>query len=224
MSEQARLQPQVFDPKQEFSIVQRRLPHWSQAGTLSFITWRTSDSIPRRVLESWLADRADWLLQHGIEPDSSSWAAQLRRLAPHLLEEFRERVANRWDEDLDRCHGACLLRQPALARVVGESLLHFHRKRYELTDFVVMPNHVHVLAAFPDEQAMLGQCESWKRFTATSINRALGRKGRFWQQDSFDHLVRSPEQFAQLRSYIADNPRRAGLGPGEFLHWSECES
>ncbi|MBI3823733.1 MAG: transposase [Planctomycetes bacterium] len=88
-------------------------------------------------------------------------------------------------------------------------------------DFVVMPNHVHMLAAFPDQKAMLAQCESWKHFTAVPINRRLGRKGRFWQQDAFDHLVRSEEQFWYLRDYIANNPVQAGLRPSEYMHYSK---
>jgi putative transposase len=83
-----------------------------------------------------------------------------------------------------------------------------------------MPNHVHLLAAFSDEEAMLAQCESWKHYTAGKINRALNRKGRFWQQDGFDHLVRSLEQFEYLQQYIADNPRRAHLTPTEYLLYS----
>src|SRR5262249_42572849 len=94
---------------------------------------------------------------------------------------------------------------------------------YDLTDFVVMPNHVHLLAAFPDETTMLEQCESWKHFTATRINRRLGQKGRFWQQDGFDHLVRSSEQFQHFRHYIADNPRRAHLNRGDFVHYSKAQ-
>jgi type I restriction enzyme R subunit len=58
-------------------------------------------------------------------------------------------------------------------------LRHFDGVRYELSDFVVMPNHVHILAAFPTSDAMLQQCEAWKHFTATKINRVLGVKGRF---------------------------------------------
>ena len=104
---------------------------------------------------------------------------------------------------------------------MADSLLHFDGDRYDLTDFVVMPNHVHVLVAFPDESSMLAQCDSWKHFTTTQINRALGRKGRFWQQDGFDHLVRSVEQFEYLRRYIAENPRRANLQLGEFRHFSK---
>ena len=94
--------------------------------------------------------------------------------------------------------------------------------RYCLTDFVVMPNHVHLLAAFKDGTQMLAQCESWKRFTARKINARLKTKGRFWQPDAFDHLVRSEEQFRFLRRYIADNPIRAKLGNGEFVYWSRA--
>jgi type I restriction enzyme R subunit len=54
------------------------------------------------------------------------------------------------------------------------------------------------------------------------INRALGRKGRFWQQDGFDHLVRSVEQFQYYREFIADNPRRARLGLNEYIYWSKA--
>jgi type I restriction enzyme R subunit len=65
---------------------------------------------------------------------------------------------------------------------------------------------------------MLAQCDSWKHYTATQINRRLHLKGRFWQQDGFDHLVRTVEQFEHLRRYIADNPKKANLHAGEFVH------
>lgn len=85
-------------------------------------------------------------------------------------------------------------------------------------DFVVMPNHVHLLAVFPTAEAMEKQCSSWMHFTAVQINKATGAKGRFWQKEPFDHLVRSPEQYEYLRRYIAENPQKAGLRPGEYLH------
>jgi hypothetical protein len=31
--------------------------------------------------------------------------------------------------------------------------------------------------------------------------------------------VRSPEQFEFLQRYIAENPIKAGLKPGEYLHY-----
>ena len=122
-------------------------------------------------------------------------------------------------EYLDRGYGECVCRQPALAKIVATNLAHFDATRYHLGDYVVMPNHVHLLVCLLGATEIEGQCRSWKRFTAGKINRALGRSGRFWQEVSFDHLVRSPEQFDALRAYIADNPKRANLRAGEFLQY-----
>ncbi|NQT11973.1 MAG: transposase, partial [Planctomycetes bacterium] len=149
------------------------------------------------------------------------WRSQFEQLEPRLQREFHETFSQRWHQELDNCHGACVLRRPELGQIVANSLNHFDGQRYELTDLVVMPNHVHLLAVFRDAGQMLDQCESWKHYTATQINRRLSRKGRFWQQDGFDHLVRSMEQFEYLRRYIADNPVKASLCPGEFVHESK---
>ena len=54
-----------------------------------------------------------------------------------------------------------------------------------------------------------------------AVNRKLGLSGRFWQQDGFDHLVRSVEQFEAPRRYIATNPAKARLQKGEFRHYSK---
>jgi REP element-mobilizing transposase RayT len=207
-----------FDPGAEFTVVARRLPHWSQAGVVAFITWRTWDSIPEDVAATWLRDRASWLAEHGIDPTDPRWRDRLAKFPPADQREFQRAFSDRWQEVLDDCHGACVLRNPELSRIVGDSLQHFDGERYALTDYVVMPNHVHALVAFATEEAMLKQCEGWNHYTAVHINKRLGRKGRFWQVDDFDHLVRSELQFDSLRQYIADNPKRAGLRDGEFLH------
>jgi putative transposase len=84
-----------------------------------------------------------------------------------------------------------------------------------------MPNHVHVLAAFADDDALLATSASWKRFTALELNRQLSRRGMFWQVEQFDHLVRSLEQFEYLRKYIAENPKKARLKPGSYRWYSK---
>ncbi|WP_231741572.1 transposase [Stieleria varia] len=84
-----------------------------------------------------------------------------------------------------------------------------------------MPNHTHLLVAFPNDQEMLRQCESWKRFSARRINALLEQTGRLWMQDGFDHLVRSLEQFEHFRNYIANNPTKANLQPGEWIHYQK---
>ena len=105
-----------------------------------------------------------------------------------------------------------------MAKIVADSLLHFDGERYRMGDFVVMPNHVHMLAAFASAESMRKQFDSWLHYTAFRINQTLGEKGHFWQQEPFDHLVRSTEQYDYLRNYIADNPTKAGLSKGEFIY------
>jgi putative transposase len=101
MSEPSRFAIQVFDPNQNFATIERRLPHWSQAGTVSFITWRTWDSIPKKVLDLWLADRNDWLRRHGIDPKTDGSRVQLEALDPKLQRDLRRQISDRWNEQLD---------------------------------------------------------------------------------------------------------------------------
>jgi type I restriction enzyme R subunit len=213
-----------FDPHSEYSILERRLPHWAQSGVVCFITWRTDDSIPADVLQRWRVERWQWLRRHAINPRATDWRQRLKELKPETQKEFFETFSSKWHNELDASHGACVLKHPNVAKIVAESLQKFDGERYELTDFVVMPNHVHLLATFQNEDLMLVQCEGWKHYQAVQINRAIGSRGRFWQQDGFDHLVRSAEQFDHFRRYIADNPKKARLSVGEYITWSNQSS
>ncbi len=151
---------QVFDHTQDLEITQRKLPHWSQAGTICFVTWRTWDSIPQHVLHEWLQKRAEFLKSCGIDPCAEDWAVRLQKLSVAVQREFRQQLSDRWNENLDACHGDCVLREPEINQLIAKSLMHFDGNRYELTDFVVMPNHVHVLVAFPTEDWLLKQCDT----------------------------------------------------------------
>jgi putative transposase len=212
---------EFFDPTQDVYVHFRKLPHWEQAGATYFITWRTIDSIPRETICRWRAERAVWLRKQRINPLAEDWREQLRKLPLSARRDYHERFTSPWMECLDECHGACLLRRPELSAIVVTSLKHFDGQRYFLGDFVVMPNHVHVLVQLPSEGDLKPCCKSWKHYTARQINELLTSTGRFWQVESFDHLVRSPEQFEYLRSYIARNGAEAQLSPTEY-HYYRC--
>ena len=199
------------------------LPHWFQPGVTYFITFRTDDSMPADVLELWCRRREDWLQRHGIDTRTSKWLDKLHALPTAQLKEFHNSFSRELMAQLDKGHGECVLKRPNMAKIVAESLRYDDGKRYLLGDFVVMPNHVHVLSCLLGETDLEKQCFSWKKYTATRINRSLGRSGRFWQEESFDHLVRSPEQFEYLRKYIAENPIKAGLQEGEYLYWRSSD-
>src|SRR5437879_3839430 len=47
---------------------------------------------------------------------------------------------------------------------------------------------------------------------AAESNKLLGQTGRpFWQDESYDRLVRNANEFQRIESYILQNPVRAGL-------------
>jgi REP-associated tyrosine transposase len=167
----------------------------------------------------WRVQRAAWLRRHEIDPNTLGWRDQIPNLPPSARREFHEMFTGRWLDEMDLCHGACVLRRPELSKVVADSLHHFDQNRYVLGDFVVMPNHVHVLVQFPSIGQLRSQGKSWRTFTARQINATLNQRGPFWQDEGWDHLVRSPEQFAYLRDYIAENPRKARLKDGEYYHY-----
>jgi putative transposase len=211
---------QFFDPKQDFTVAWKALPHWSQAGTVCFITWRTADSLPREAQVRIAMERRELLRRLGLNAEGD-WRQELAKLPPDASSKARWRMFAAWDRQLDLGIGACVLAQPDLSQVVDASLKHFDGERYILTDSVVMPNHVHVLVAFADPDLLLSQPRSWKKFTGRQIQQSLGCSGAFWQVEQFDHLVRSPEQFEYFRKYIATNPERAGLKEGSFRHYSK---
>jgi putative transposase len=209
---------QFFNPNEKVTITRGHLPHWDQEGATYFITWRTADSIPREVWLRWRDERDAWLRQHGIDPAAKDWRRHVEELAEEHRQDFR-RFARALEAELDAGHGECVLRLPHLAALVVGALRFFGGTRYVLGDFVVMPNHVHLLVGGLPRDAMLKQVESWKKWTALRINEALGRRGRFWQDESFDHLVRNEASFGKFRHYIAQNPVKAGLRQGEFVAW-----
>jgi len=207
---------ELFDRKGELTVREGSLPHWYQPGVTYFVTFRTEDSVPQALLRSWHARRDIWLRRHGLDPTRDDWKSKLRA-NPELDDEYHASFTREFMDFLDRGNGDCALRDATLAEIVARGLRHFDGDRYHLGDFVVMPNHVHLLVCLLGLTEIERQCKSWKRFMACEINRALARRGRFWQEESFDHLVRSPEQFEHFQRYIGENPSNAGLRPGEYL-------
>ena len=63
-----------------------------------------------------------------------------------------------------------------------------------------------------------------KGVTAREANSILGRKGEhFWQDESFDHWVRTPAEFDCIHAYIECNPVSAGLAPNpQDWPWSSA--
>src|SRR5258706_8755285 len=112
-----------------------------------------------------------------------------------------------------------LTRDPFPASVRDVILQHCIRddgKRIKLHAAVVMHDHVHlVLTPLRDEQgwpyAMFAILKLIKGVSARSVNKLLGSSGPVWQEESFDHVLRSDESFQAKTEYIRQNPVRRGL-------------
>jgi hypothetical protein len=66
--------------------------------------------------------------------------------------------------------------------------------------------------------------KSLKGITAKRANAMLALTGNpFWQEESYDHLVRHMPEFERVRNYIEENPVRAGLaGQASDYRWSSA--
>jgi type I restriction enzyme R subunit len=158
----------------------------AQAGAVVVVTFRAKDSIPAEVINRWHREKVDWLRSNGVDCEVGLEAAKDRLRVKDRLA-FYKHFRRVREVFLDTCHGRCLLRRADLAKIVADSFLHFDGERNRMGDFIIMPNHVHLLAVF-------------------------------FEEEPFDHLVRSPEQYEYLRAYIADNPKKARLKLGEYLY------
>ena len=193
-----------FDPERPVAQLHRNLPHWRQEGATYFVTFRLADALPRELLKQMQCERAEWLKRY---PGS---------LPPEREREQQEFLWEWQEAQVDQGHGACHLAQPAVADVVEGALKHFDGERYQLGSYVIMPNHVHVLVQPAPGHCLSDILHTWKSFTATQANRLLKRAGAFWQEESFDHIVRDEAQLERFRRYIVENPVKARLSPGRF--------
>ena len=164
------------------------LPHLEVTGRAVGITFRLADSLPREVVEEMKQDL-------GGMPESWARLELARRVAAYE----------------DAGWGECWLRIPEYAAMVADALRHFDGQRYELLEWCVMPNHVHVLIRLTPGSGFENVVRSWKNFTARRINGSLGRAGRFWAPDFFDRLMRDEDHVARARRYIRMNQVKAGL-------------
>ncbi len=92
----------------------------------------------------------------------------------------------------------------------------------QLHSYVVMPNHVHLLMTPLVDVSKVTQ--SLKRFTAREGNRILELTGQpFWQDESYDRLVRNETEFQRIADYIEMNPVKCGLvSTAEEFPWSSA--
>jgi REP element-mobilizing transposase RayT len=188
-----------FDWNQRVDTTQRQLPHWSQKRVIYFATFRLADSIPKPILSQWIERKELWLADHPEPHDEAT------------LSEYHRQFTWKFHDYLDRGHGKCLLANVDDSQIVANVLHFFDGTRYQLGEWVVMPNHVHVIFQTNDEWTPTQILHSWKSYSAKRINEHRKSRGQLWQHESYDRIVRSASELSRIEQYIRSNPGKAGL-------------
>ena len=87
---------------------------------------------------------------------------------------------------------------------------------FDLHAAIVMPDHVHLI------YSPLRRDDGWsytlpeimksiKGRSGRFINLALHRNGPVWQEEFFDHVLRSNDSLVDRVEYVCQNPVRAGI-------------
>src|ERR1700677_151586 len=115
-----------------------------------------------------------------------------------------------------------LLQSDRMAQLLVDVLAENRRKgRFLLHEFVIMPNHFHLLltpaADIPLEKAV--------QFIKGGFSFRAKREFQFpfeiWQESFVNHRIRDAEDYKHHRTYIWENPVRAGLCERpELFAWS----
>ncbi len=82
-------------------------------------------------------------------------------------------------------------------------------RKYDLQAAVVLNDHVHVIICPTDTLSKI--MHSLKSYTAHEINKMMNKRGRIWQSESYDRVIRNEAEYLEKINYIANNPLKANL-------------
>ncbi|KTD93262.1 transposase [Pseudoalteromonas sp. H71] len=86
--------------------------------------------------------------------------------------------------------------------------------------YVLMPDHLHWLFQLK-ECSLANVIKIFKSVTTVKINKLNGTTGKIWQQNYFEHQLRSEKDLINQARYIVANPLRAGVAKnvGQYPYW-----
>jgi putative transposase len=108
--------------------------------------------------------------------------------------------------------GRSIFQVRALCELFLATLFHYRdQEKFKLHEFVVMPNHAHLLIS-PSPSVTLERSVQFIKcgFSFRAAKEAKFR-GEIWQRGYVDHRIRDCRDYAYHREYIHQNPVRARL-------------
>jgi putative transposase len=106
-----------------------------------------------------------------------------------------------------------VLASTEVAKIIAAEWRAAHdRHGWAIGRYVIMPDHVHFFCSAELEAKPLPIfIQQWKQWTSKRMIRELNFTGSVWQEEFFDHVLRSSESYSQKWHYVRENPVRAGL-------------
>jgi putative transposase len=105
-----------------------------------------------------------------------------------------------------------LFRSERMARLFVDVLQAYRRqKRYQLHEFVAMPDHIHLLISVPPGMTLERAAQLVKGGFSYRAKKELGCSLEIWQVGFADDYVADADAYKAYRDYIRLNPVRAGL-------------
>jgi putative transposase len=92
---------------------------------------------------------------------------------------------------------------------VLRSLVFEHK--FKLHDFVIMPDHAHILLTVEGDMTIEKAMQLVKGRFSFRLGKEFGFKGEVWQRGFSEEQILGDESYLRHRSYIANNPVKAGL-------------
>jgi putative transposase len=91
-------------------------------------------------------------------------------------------------------------------------------KKFKLYDFVIMPDHIHLLIEVGAEMTIEKALQLIKGRFSFRLSHEFGYKGEVWQRGFTEEQVLNQQSLLAHKAYIAENPVKAGLAasPEEY--------
>jgi putative transposase len=95
--------------------------------------------------------------------------------------------------------------------------------KLKLHDFVIMPDHLHLLMTLPGDVSVEKVMQLIKGGFSYRLKRDLGYQGEVWQRGFSEVRINDGQSFLRRRAYIVQNPVKAGL-VDSAEEWHYCYS
>ncbi|HVP64544.1 MAG TPA: transposase [candidate division Zixibacteria bacterium] len=116
-----------------------------------------------------------------------------------------------------------ILQSGAMSGLLFDVFAKIRERGVLLHEFVIMPEHFHVLATVPDQLTVERVAQLIKGGFSFRAKRELGFAGEVWSPGYHDRRVRTAEESQSIRRYIRQNPVARGLARAvEEYPWSSA--